>query len=141
MRTILLRGALTFIFLSTVAVNAEQKPVEGGKTESVAPSTAARGTAETPGPVDPAKAKALYDEGTRLWNAGKYDESKPMFLAATKADPSLALAHYMLANAHVRDGEFSEARAAFKVYLSLAPSGNQAAQARAMLEALPAANR
>ena len=59
-----------------------------------------------------------------------------MFAAAVKAEPSNALAHYMLGNAHVRDGEFAEAQAAFQTYLKLAPSGDKASAAKEMLKAL-----
>lgn len=134
-------GALTFTWLVILTVapafaqTNDKKPV-GATTGGVASSQVVEGTTEKPAPPDAAKAKESYDAGARLWNAGKFAEAKLMFQAAVKADTSHALAHYMLGNAHLRDGEFSEARAALQTYLWFAPNGDKAAQVNAMLDAL-----
>jgi len=120
------------------AANTRYTELTGNKIDDVSFSEAvAAGRAAAAAKPTGPNAAEMYNSGVTLWNAGKYEESKPMFAAAVKTDPSNALAHYMLGMAHVRDGEFTEARAAFGTYLKLAPSGDkQVAEVKEMLKAL-----
>ena len=135
--------ALTRFYQSTnrpelaEAANKRYTELTGNKINDVAFSEAManRKAAAEVKPAGP-NATEMYNSGASLWNAGKYEESKAMFLKAVEADPSNALAHYMLGNSHVRDGEFTEAKAAFEKYLKLSPSGDKSKEAREMLKAL-----
>lgn len=81
-------------------------------------------------------ADAVYNQGIILWNAGKIAEAKEKFEEAAKADPNHADARYQLGMALLNEGKMPEAVASFEEYLKLAPSGQFAAQAKAMLSQL-----
>ena len=81
--------------------------------------------------------EALYNQGVLLWNQGKVPEAKAAFEAAIKADASHAPAHYQYGMALLNDGKVAEAATEFQTYLKLAPDGENAAQAKAMLSQLP----
>jgi len=82
-------------------------------------------------------ADALYNQGVIAWNAGKADEARGHFEAALKVDANHAPAHFQLGMALVNGGKLPEARAEFDTYLKLAPTGQYADQAKAMLAAIP----
>jgi tetratricopeptide (TPR) repeat protein len=81
-------------------------------------------------------ADAVYNQGIILWNAGKIAEAKVKFEEAAKADPNHADARYQLGMALLNEGKMPEAVASFEEYLKLAPTGQFAAQAKAMLSQL-----
>ena len=69
--------------------------------------------------------EAMYNNGVVLFNAGKFAEAKTQFEAASKADPSMALAHYYLGMANLNGGDLAGAAAAFEAYLKLDPEGSK----------------
>jgi tetratricopeptide (TPR) repeat protein len=78
-------------------------------------------------------AETLYVQGTILWNAGKLPEATVQFEQALKADPNFAPAHYHYGMALLNQGKLPEALAEFDTYVKLAPTGEYAAQAKAMI--------
>lgn len=80
---------------------------------------------------------SLYNQGVIAWNAGKADEAKSHFESALKADPNHAPSHFQLGMALLNLGQLPQAKTEFEAYLKLAPTGANAAQAQAMLNALP----
>jgi tetratricopeptide (TPR) repeat protein len=81
-------------------------------------------------------ADAIYNQGIILWNQGKIPEAKVKFEEALKANPNHPEAHFQLGMAQLNGGDVPGAIAAFEKYLSLAPSGQFAAQAKGMLAQL-----
>jgi len=70
-------------------------------------------------------AEATYNNGVVLFNAGKFTEAKTQFEAASKSDPSMALAHYYLGMANLNGGDLGGATTAFEAYLKLDPDGSK----------------
>ena len=81
-------------------------------------------------------AEASYNQGVILFNSGKFAEAKTLFEAATKADPTMALAQYQLGMTALNLGAFSEAVTALEAYLKIDPNGAKAAEVKAALPAL-----
>jgi tetratricopeptide (TPR) repeat protein len=81
-------------------------------------------------------ADAVYNQGIILWNQGKIAEAKVKFEEALKADPNHAESNYQLGMALLNEGKLPEAVGAFEKYLALAPSGQFATQAKAMVAQL-----
>ena len=81
-------------------------------------------------------ADAIYNQGIILWNAGKIGEAKEKFEEAIKADPNHADSRFQLGMALLNEGKVPEAVVSFEDYLKMAPSGQFAAQAKAMLTQL-----
>ena len=81
-------------------------------------------------------ADAVYNQGIILWNAGKIGEAKVKFEEATKADPNHADARFQLGMANLNEGKIPDAISSFEQYLKMAPTGQFAAQAKAMLAQL-----
>jgi len=69
--------------------------------------------------------EATYNNGVVLFNAGKFAEAKTQFEAASKADPSMALAHYYLGMANLNGGDLAGATTAFEAYLKQDPEGSK----------------
>ena len=80
---------------------------------------------------------ALYNQGVIAWNAGKAEDAKAKFEEALKADANHAPSHYQLGMCLVNLGKMPEAAAEFDTYLKLAPDGEFAALAKAMVAQLP----
>ena len=83
-------------------------------------------------------ATSLYNAGIINWNAGKYPEARDEFAKAVKADPRMANAQYYLGMAIFNlassgKATMSDAKAPFQEYLKLAPSGEFAEVAKAIL--------
>jgi len=78
-------------------------------------------------------AAASYNQGISLWNAGKAAEAQAAFERAIGQDPKMADAHYWLGMAFVNQGKLKEAKTPFETYLKLAPDGENAATAKALL--------
>jgi tetratricopeptide (TPR) repeat protein len=91
-------------------------------------SGGAAGAAGGAGNVD-----ALYNQGVILWNSGKIPEAKKLFEDAIKANPNHPESHYQLGMALVNEGKLPEAATEFEAYLKLAPDGQYAAQAKAIV--------
>jgi tetratricopeptide (TPR) repeat protein len=78
-------------------------------------------------------AEASYNQGISLWNAGKAAEAQAAFERAIQQDSNMADAHYWLGMAFVNQGKLKEAKTPFETYLKLAPEGENAATAKALL--------
>ncbi len=81
-------------------------------------------------------ADALYNQGIILWNGGKIAEAKVKFEEASNADPNHADARFQLGMALLNEGKIPDAVTQFEAYMKMAPSGQFAAQAKAMLAQL-----
>jgi tetratricopeptide (TPR) repeat protein len=92
----------------------------------------AKAAAASPG----GNADAIYNQGIILWNAGKIAEAKVKFEEVVAADPNHADGRFQLGMALLNEGKVPDAVAAFEKYLQMAPSGQFAAQAKAMLAQL-----
>jgi tetratricopeptide (TPR) repeat protein len=112
--------------------NAQKKFDEAqAASQKAAELAAAAGPAAGGGSVD-----ALYNQGVIAWNAGKAEDAKASFEAAIKANPAHADSHYQLGMCFVNLGKLPEAAEMFEKYLTLAPDGQYAAQAKAMVATL-----
>ncbi len=79
-------------------------------------------------------ADALFNQGVVLWNGGKIPEAKKSFAAAVAANPNHAEAHFQLGMALVNEGDMAGAATEFNTYLKLAPTGPNAATAKALAD-------
>lgn len=79
---------------------------------------------------------AMFNQGVILWNAGKIADAKKQFEAVVAAKPDHAEAHYQLGMALVNEGNLAGAASEFETYLKLAPTGPNAAQAKALVAQL-----
>ncbi|HEY7791042.1 MAG TPA: carboxypeptidase regulatory-like domain-containing protein [Vicinamibacterales bacterium] len=77
-----------------------------------------------------------YNEGVYLWNAGRVDEARQVFEQVLRRDPGNADAHFELALALINAHDVAGAREHLEQYLKLAPTGRDAARARALLAGL-----
>jgi len=112
--------------------NAQKKFDEAqAASQKAAELAAAAGPSAGGGSVD-----ALYNQGVIAWNAGKAEDAKASFEAAIKANPAHADSHYQLGMCFVNLGKLPEAAEMFDKYLTLAPDGQYAAQAKAMVATL-----
>ncbi len=110
------------------AAAASQKAAELG-----AAAAAAGGAA----PGGGGNVNALYNQGVIAWNAGKAEDAKAKFEEALKTDPNHAASHYQLGMCLVNLGKLADAAGEFDTYLKLAPDGEFAAQAKAIIASLP----
>ena len=108
--------------------NAQRKfdQAAGGQREGDGAGRRRRGGAAGGGNAD-----ALFNQGVILWNAGKIAEAKKQFEAAVAANPNHAESHYQLGMALVNEGNLAGAATEFETYLKLAPTGPNAATAKA----------
>jgi Tfp pilus assembly protein PilF len=81
-------------------------------------------------------ADAVYNQGIILWNQGKIPEAKEKFEEALKSNPNHPESTYQMGMALLNEGKLPEAIASFEKYLTLAPTGQFAPQAKAMLTQL-----
>jgi tetratricopeptide (TPR) repeat protein len=79
---------------------------------------------------------AFLNQGIILWNQGKTTEAKAQFQRATELDARNANAHYWLGMALVNEGNLPEAAKHMEEYLELAPTGENADTAKAILESV-----
>lgn len=75
----------------------------------------------------------VFNQGVIFWNQSKIPEAKAMFEKAVSLDPKMADAHYWLGMAFVNQNKMAEAKAPFQEYLKLAPTGQHAETAKAIL--------
>jgi len=83
-----------------------------------------------------AGAEASYNQGVIFFNSGKFAEARAQFEAATKADPTMGMAHYQLGMTSLNLGQIPEAVAALEAYLKVDPNGPKAGEVKAALPAL-----
>jgi tetratricopeptide (TPR) repeat protein len=81
-------------------------------------------------------ADAVYNQGIILWNQGKIPEAKEKFAEALKANADHPEANYQMGMALLNEGNVAGAITSFEKYLQLAPDGQFAPQAKAMLAQL-----
>ena len=79
---------------------------------------------------------AQYNIGVILWNQEKAAEAAVEFDKAIKLDPKYAVAYYRAGVAYVSIGKNAEAKARLTEYLKLAPKGEFADTAKAILDTL-----
>jgi Flp pilus assembly protein TadD len=78
-------------------------------------------------------ADSIYNQGIIFWNQGKIAEAKAQFAKAVELDPKMADAQYWYGMALVNEGKLPDAKKPFTEYLKLAPTGQYADTAKAML--------
>lgn len=123
--------------------NAEKKfdlAAEASKKAMELIGTPAAGAGGAPGaaPAAPSPSQ-VFNQGVILWNAGKIPEAKAQFEAAVKADPNMADARYWYGMALVNAGTpeaMKEAKPHFDTYLKLAPTGQYAETAKAIVASI-----
>jgi tetratricopeptide (TPR) repeat protein len=110
------------------------------KAMELATAPPAGGAPGAPGaPAAAPSASQTFNQGVILWNAGKIPEAKAAFEAAVKADPNMADAQYWLGMALVNAGtkeSMAEAKPHFESYLKLAPTGQYADTAKAIVASI-----
>ena len=79
---------------------------------------------------------AVYNQGVIYWNAGNFPMAKEQFEQAVALDPNNADAHYQLAMASLNLGDMTSAVEALEKYIEIAPDGQNADQARGMVQQL-----
>ena len=102
-----------------------------------ASAQASKLSAAAPGALAGGNADALFNEGVILWNGGKIADAKAKFQAAIAANPNHPDSHYQLGMALVNEGKLKEAGDEFNAYLKMAPDGQNAATAKALIAQLP----
>jgi tetratricopeptide (TPR) repeat protein len=81
-------------------------------------------------------ASSIFNQGVILWNAGKIAEARVQCEQAAKMDPNMADAQYWLGMALLNAGETANAKPKFEAYVKLAPTGQYADQAKAILASI-----
>lgn len=81
-------------------------------------------------------ALAANNLGFVFYRQGKYAEAARWFENAVRMDPSRSIAYLNLGDAHANSGDGGKAKAAYKTYLELTPTGAGATHARAQAEKL-----
>lgn len=76
---------------------------------------------------------ALYNQGVIFWNQSKIAEAKAQFTKAIELDPKMADAHYWLGMANLNQGAMADAKKNFQEYVKLAPTGQHAESAKAII--------
>ncbi|PYR01868.1 MAG: hypothetical protein DMF97_06400 [Acidobacteria bacterium] len=112
--------------------NAQRKFEEAG----AASLKAAELSGSKPGALAGGNADAMFNQGVILWNAGKIADAKKQFEGVIAANPNHAEAHFQLGMALVNEGNLPGAAGEFETYLKIAPTGPNAAQAKALVEQL-----
>ncbi len=87
-------------------------------------------------PLD--EAEKSYRQGIELYNSGDYRGAGAIFARLTQEKRDMAKAYFQLALCEYQLKRFAESRATFQRYLEMAPAGDQAAEARKMLQSIPA---
>ena len=123
--------------------NAEKKfdlAAEASKKAMELIGTPTAGAGGAPGAAPAAATPSqVFNQGVILWNAGKIPEAKAQFEAAVAADPNMADARYWLGMSLVNAGTkeaLTAAKPHFESYLKLAPTGQYADTAKAILASI-----
>jgi len=86
---------------------------------------------------NPQDAKAQFNKGVFLFNAGQAPEAIAAFEAAAKADPAMAEAYYYLGTLMVGQGKIPDSISYLEKYLGMNPTNTQnVATAQGLLKAL-----
>ena len=119
--------------------NAQKKFDQAAEASAQAMKLSARPARRAAAPGGGGNARASFNQGVILWNAGKIADAKKQFEDAVKVDPKLAEAHYWLGMANLNEGTPDALKAAvphFDEYLKLAPTGQYAEQAKGILTSI-----
>lgn len=81
-------------------------------------------------------AKALYEEGQSLFNAGNIDEAAEKLEQAIDADPNLSTAHYYLGLCYLNSGDQAGAKEHLQKFIDLDPEHPEVASAKDMISYL-----
>ncbi len=119
-----------------MAYNAQKKFDQAQAASAQASELAEAAAAATPGGGGTAGVDALYNQGVIAWNAGKTEEAQKRFLEALKVNPDHADSHFQLGMTMINQGKLADAVVEFETYLKLAPEGQYAAQAKALIDTL-----
>lgn len=127
--------AAPYAHLSNI-YNAQRKFDEAAKMNDKA--TALMGGAGGAAGGGGGDATSNYNRGIINWNAGKYEEARGDFARAAQMDPKMANAQYYLGMAIFNlassgKANMADAKAPFQEYLKLAPTGEYAEVAKAIL--------
>jgi tetratricopeptide (TPR) repeat protein len=79
-------------------------------------------------------AESLFNQGAIAFNQGKVAEAKPFLEKAIAMKPDMAEAHYLYGMVLINEGKVPEAKKSMAEYLKLAPTGPNAATAKAILD-------
>jgi len=118
------------------AYNAERKFDKAQEASAKAGELAAAIAAAQPGGTGAAGVDAFYNQGVIAWNAGKAEEAQKWFLEALKVNPDHPDSHFQVGMTYVNQNKLAEAVVEFETYLKLAPEGQYAAQAKALVATL-----
>jgi Flp pilus assembly protein TadD len=105
--------------------NGQKKFDEANKMSAEATSRMAAS-----GNADPV---AFVNQGIILWNQSKVAEAKALFEKAVQLDAKNADAHYWFGMALVNEGKMAESAKEMQQYIALAPTGQYAETAKAIL--------
>lgn len=83
------------------------------------------------------EAEKTYRQGIELYNSGDYRGAGALFARLTQEKREMAKAYFQLAMCEYQLKRLAESRATFQRYLEMAPTGDQAAEARKMLQTIP----
>jgi TolA-binding protein len=79
-----------------------------------------------------------YNAGVESYTAGDYNGATASFAKAVQLKPDMANAYFWMGMSEYNQKSYGASRRDFQKYLDLAPQGDQADNAKKMLEALPA---
>ena len=79
-----------------------------------------------------------FNAGAEAYTAGDYAAAAASFAKAAELKPDMANAYFWLGMANYNLKKYGQARGNYQKYLELTPQGDQADNAKKMLEALPA---
>jgi tetratricopeptide (TPR) repeat protein len=79
-------------------------------------------------------AESLFNQGAIAFNQNKIAEAKPFLSKALALKPDLAEAHYLYGMVLINEGNVAEAKKSMGEYLRLAPTGPNAATAKAIID-------
>jgi tetratricopeptide (TPR) repeat protein len=80
----------------------------------------------------------LYNQAATFWNAGKFNEAKQALDQALTLDANHADSHFLMGKVLVNQGNLPEALNHLEQYLQFAPTGQNAAEAKTLVDALKA---
>lgn len=86
--------------------------------------------------ADDNKALFYYNMGVNYQRLEQYDRAEEMYKQALQQDKDIANAYLNRANLYVREGQFNDAVADYRVYLSLKPDSNQRENIERMIDLL-----
>ncbi len=81
-------------------------------------------------------ATSLYNQGVALWNANKFPEAEAALSKSVKLDSKQTEAYYLLGMCQLNLNKQTEAKASLQQYLKLAPTGPNAATAKAIVDSI-----